>query len=209
MHSHTPDLAFTLTFAVLVVTTFVVSIASVDCCVVRSLHANCWAVRHGKSSPSPPPPPRRHCRHRRPPPPAASISSPPSSDGVGQAAATRGPLMIPVQGQPIHDQAVRAPPAAASASHVEVGATGHHLLPDPRHEARAPLTAAPAAVTARGGHRLRCRLCDPPSCPGGHRRQCCVGDDDVGRLPPPRSEGRGQGAYSPHSLDRPSPPPQF
>ena len=48
-------------------------------------------------------------------PPAASISSPLSSDGVGQAAATRGPL-IPVQGQPIHDQAVRAPPAVASAS---------------------------------------------------------------------------------------------
>ena len=108
-HSHTPDLAFTLTFTVLVLfTTFVVSIALVDCCVVRSRHANTTAVRRGKSSPSPPPPPRR--RHRcRPPPPAASISSPPSSDGVGQSAATWGPP-IPVQGQPIHNQAVRAPP---------------------------------------------------------------------------------------------------
>ena len=78
------------------------------CCVVRSRHANTTAVRRGKSSPSPPPPPRR--RHRcRPPPPAASISSPPSSDGVGQSAATWGPP-IPVQGQPIHNQAVRAPP---------------------------------------------------------------------------------------------------
>ncbi len=61
------------------------SITLVDCCVVRSRHANCWAVRRG-------------CR---PPPPA--------SDGVGQSAATRGPP-IPVQGQPIHNQAVRAPP---------------------------------------------------------------------------------------------------
>jgi len=84
-HSHTPDLAFTLAFTVLVFTTFVVSITLVDCCVVRSRHANCWAVRRG-------------CR---PPPPA--------SDGVGQSAATRGPP-IPVQGQPIHNQAVRAPP---------------------------------------------------------------------------------------------------
>jgi hypothetical protein len=80
----------------------------VDCCVVRSRHANCWVVRRGKSSPSPPPPPRR--RHRcRPPPPAALIFSPPSSDGEGQSAATWGPP-IPVQGQPIHNQAVRAPP---------------------------------------------------------------------------------------------------
>ena len=39
-HLHTPDLAFTLAFAVLVVTTFVVSIALVDCCVVRLRHAN-------------------------------------------------------------------------------------------------------------------------------------------------------------------------
>ena len=78
------------------------------CCVVRSRHANCWAVLRGKSSPSPPPPPRRRCRCR-PPPPAASISSPPSSDGVGQSAATWGPPIL-VQGQPIHNQAVRAPP---------------------------------------------------------------------------------------------------
>jgi hypothetical protein len=107
-HLHTPDLAFTLAFTVLVFTTFVVSIALVDCRVVRSRHANCWVVRRGKSSPSPPPPPR--CRHRcRPPPPAASIFSPPSSDGEGQSAATWGPP-IPVQGQPIHNQAVRAPP---------------------------------------------------------------------------------------------------
>ena len=54
-HSHTPDLAFTLAFTVLVFTTFVISIALVDCCVVRSRHANCWTVRHGESSPSPPP----------------------------------------------------------------------------------------------------------------------------------------------------------
>jgi hypothetical protein len=38
-HSHTPDLAFSLAFAVLVVTAFVVSIALVGCCVVRSRHA--------------------------------------------------------------------------------------------------------------------------------------------------------------------------
>jgi len=31
-----------------------------------------------------------------------------------------------------------------------------------------PLTAAPAAVTARGGYRLRHHLRDPPSHPGGH-----------------------------------------
>ena len=114
-----------------------------------------------------------------------------------------------MQGQPIRDQAVRAPPAAASASHVDIGATGHHLPPDRRHEARAPLTTALAAVTARGGRRLRHLLRYPPSRPGGHRRRCCVGDDDVGRLPPPRSEGRGQGAYSPRGMDRPPPPPQF
>ena len=207
MHSHTPDLSFSLAFAVLVVTAFVVSIALVDCCVVRLRLANCWAVRRGKLSPSPPPPPRRR-RRRRPPPPAALISSSPSSDGLGQAVATRGPP-IPVQGQPIHDQAVRAPPAAASASHVDVSAAGHHLPPDCRHEARAPLTAAPAAVTARGGRRLRRLLRGPPSCPGSHRRRCCVRDNDVGRLPPPQSEGRGQGAYSPRGMDRPPPPPQF
>jgi hypothetical protein len=129
---------------------------------VRLRLANCWAVRRGKLSPSPPRPPRRHRRRHRPPPPAASISSPPSSDGVGQAAATQGPP-IPVQGQPIHDQAVHAPPSAASASHIDVGAAGHHLPPNRRHEARAPLTAAQAAVTACGGRRLRCRLRDPPS----------------------------------------------
>ena len=55
-HSHTPDLAFTLAFTVLVFTTFIISIALVDCCVVRSRHANYWAVRRGKSSPSPPSP---------------------------------------------------------------------------------------------------------------------------------------------------------
>jgi hypothetical protein len=104
-------LAFTLAFTVLVFTTFIISIALVDCCVVRSRHANCWAVRRGsrgKLSPSPLPPLRRRLRCR-PPPPAALISSPPSSDGVGQSAATRGPP-IPVQGQPIHNQAVSAPP---------------------------------------------------------------------------------------------------
>ena len=88
-HSHTPDLTFTLAFAVLVVSAFVVSIALVGCCVVRSRHVNCWAVRHGELLPSPPPPPRRRCR--RPPPPATLISSSPSSNGVGQAAAMRGP----------------------------------------------------------------------------------------------------------------------
>ena len=67
-HSHTPDLAFILAFTVLVFTTFVISIALVDCCVVRSRHANCWAVRRGKSSPTPPPPPA-------PPPPLSSSSS--------------------------------------------------------------------------------------------------------------------------------------
>ena len=53
-----------------------------------------------------------------------------------------------MQGQPIHNQAVRAPPAAASASHshVDVGAAGHQLPPDCRHEARALLTAAPPVV---------------------------------------------------------------
>ncbi len=43
MHSHTPDLAFTLAFAVLVITALVVSIVLVDCCVVRLHRANCWA----------------------------------------------------------------------------------------------------------------------------------------------------------------------
>ena len=56
-HSHTPDLAFTIAFAALIVSAFVVSIALVGCCVVRSRHANCWAVRRGELSPSPPPPP--------------------------------------------------------------------------------------------------------------------------------------------------------
>jgi hypothetical protein len=47
MHLHTPDLAFALAFAVLVVTALVVSIALVDCCVVRSHRASCWAdFRH-------------------------------------------------------------------------------------------------------------------------------------------------------------------
>jgi hypothetical protein len=69
--------------------------------------------------------------------------------------------------------------------------------------------AAPAAVTARGGRCLHRRLRDPLSRTGGHQRQCCVGDDDVGRLPPPRSEGHGQGAYTPRGLDQPPPPPQF
>jgi hypothetical protein len=46
-HLHTPDLAFTLAFAVLVVTALIVSIALVDCCVVRPCRANCWAdFRH-------------------------------------------------------------------------------------------------------------------------------------------------------------------
>ena len=89
--------------------------------------------------------------------------------------------------------AAAAPTAASSSSHVDVGAAGHHLPPDRRHEARASLTAAPAAVTARGGCRLCRHLRDPPSHPGGHRRRCCIRDDDVGHLPPPRSEGRGRG----------------
>ncbi len=48
-----------------------------------------------------------------------------------------------------------------------LGAVGRHLLPDRRHEAGAPLMGAPAAVTARGGCRLRPCLCDPPSHGGG------------------------------------------
>ena len=48
-------------------TAFVVCIALVGCCVVRSHLTNCWAVRHGKSSSSPLPPP--------PPPPPSSSSS--------------------------------------------------------------------------------------------------------------------------------------
>jgi hypothetical protein len=93
--------------------------------------------------------------------------------------------------------AAAAPTAASSSSHVGVGAASRHLPPDHRHEAGAPLTAAPAAahavVTAGGGRRLRRRLRDSPSCPGGHQCRCCVGDEDVGRLPSlgPKAMGRG------------------
>ena len=82
--------------------------------------------------------------------------------------------------------AAAAPTATASSSHIDVGAAGHHLPPDRWHEAGAPLTAAPATVTARGCCLRRC-LCDPPSCPSGDRRRCCIGDKDGGRLPPPQS----------------------
>ena len=57
--------------------------------------------------------------------------------------------------------------AAASSSHVDIDAVGRHLPPDCRHEAGAPLMAAPVAVTARGGRCLRCCLRDPPSHGGG------------------------------------------
>ena len=90
----------------------------------------------------------------------------------------RGPP-IPVQGQPIHDQAVHAPPAAASASHVDVGAAGHHLPPNRRQEARAP-----AAVTARGGRRLRRRLRDPPSCPAATDVDATSETTTSGAFPP-------------------------
>ncbi len=47
MHLHTPDLSFTLAFAVLVVAALVVSIAVFYFRVVRLRHANCWAnFRH-------------------------------------------------------------------------------------------------------------------------------------------------------------------
>jgi hypothetical protein len=91
---------------------------------------------------------------------------------------------IPVQGQPIHDQAVHAPPAAASASPVDVGAAGHHLPPNRRQEARAPLTAAPAAVTARGGRRLRRRLRDPPSRPAATDVDATSETTTSGAFPP-------------------------
>ena len=87
-HSHAPDLAFTLAFTVLVVTTFVVSIALVDYCVVRSRHANCWAVRRGKSSPSPQPPPRRRRRCR---PPSQFRRSRSSCRHAGSADSGAGP----------------------------------------------------------------------------------------------------------------------
>ena len=84
--------------------------------------------------------------------------------------------------------------ATSSSSHVYVGgASGRHLPPDCRHKAGAPLTAAPAAVTARGGLHLCRRLCNPPSRLGGHQRRCCVRDNDIGHLPPPRSEGLAGG----------------
>ena len=67
--------------------------------------------------------------------------------------------------------AAATPTAAASSSHVDVGAVGRHLPPDRWHEAGAPLMAAPAAVTARGGRRLCCRLRDPPSRGGGLARR--------------------------------------
>ena len=109
--------------------------------------------------------------------------------------------------------AAAAPTAAASSSHVDVGAVGCHLPPDRPHDAGALLMAAPAAVTARGGGGRRRCLRNPPSHGGGlaqqpptsmprQRQQCRA-------LPPPRSDGHGQGAYSLCGMDRPSPPLQF
>ena len=50
-HSHTPDLAFTLPFAVLVVTALVLSITLVDCCVVRSGRANSHTLPNSQGPP--------------------------------------------------------------------------------------------------------------------------------------------------------------
>ena len=84
--------------------------------------------------------------------------------------------------------------AAASSSHVDVGAVGCHLPPDRPHKAGALLTAVLAAVTARGGGHLRLCLRNPPSHRGG-----------LARRPPTSMPRRRQRRWapSPPSVRRP------